>query len=388
MKKLRILSQIILISMVAVAISFTSCNNDDGTPVPTEKAYIGSAECQSCHTEIYDKFVKSGHPYKLSKVENGVQPSIPYTTDAGMVFPTPAGYTWADISYIIGGYGWKVRFIDNNGYIITGADDTQYNIADGSQVAYHGDDPAGTVPYNCGRCHTTGWVSVDDGASPKDGLPGMAGDFFAGGVHCEQCHGMGNIHAVTEAKEDITLDETPELCGGCHYRNEDHTIAASGGFIKHHEQYDEWLTSGGHKDNNITCNTCHDPHASVINDDVAPGQGVTKTCEECHPTYDASAHEGLALDCITCHMPKVSKSAIKTGDYAGDINTHIFKINTAADGTMFNDDGSIANPDGLGVSLDYVCYQCHKDANGLGGAMSAKTMEELSAKATGFHGTK
>ncbi len=50
--------------------------------------------------------------------------------------------------------------------------DTQYNLEDGSQVAYHGSDPMGTKQYDCGRCHTTGWVSTDDGASPKDGLPG------------------------------------------------------------------------------------------------------------------------------------------------------------------------------------------------------------------------
>ncbi len=28
----------------------------------------------------------------------------------------PEGYTWEDISYVIGGYGWKARFIDLEGH--------------------------------------------------------------------------------------------------------------------------------------------------------------------------------------------------------------------------------------------------------------------------------
>jgi hypothetical protein len=31
----------------------------------------------------------------------------------------PEGYTWDDISYVIGGYNWKARFINAEGYIIT-----------------------------------------------------------------------------------------------------------------------------------------------------------------------------------------------------------------------------------------------------------------------------
>ena len=37
------------------------------------------------------------------------------------------------------------------------------------------------------------------------------------------------------------------------------------------------------------------------------------------------------------------------------------------------------------VTLDFVCYQCHTDENGVGGNNSMKTMAELSAKAVGIH---
>ena len=39
----------------------------------------------------------------------------PYTTP----IPLPDGYTWDQISYVIGGYKWKSRYMDENGYIIT-----------------------------------------------------------------------------------------------------------------------------------------------------------------------------------------------------------------------------------------------------------------------------
>jgi hypothetical protein len=88
-------------------------------------------------------------------------------------------------------------------------------------------------------------------------------------------------------------------------------------------------------------------------------------------------------------MPYASKSTVARTKYQADIMTHIFKINTVADGQMFNEDGTVANGES-GVTLDFVCYRCHKDQNGEGGSedfpsTSRKTMEELSDYATGYH---
>jgi hypothetical protein len=89
-------------------------------------------------------------------------------------------------------------------------------------------------------------------------------------------------------------------------------------------------------------------------------------------------------------MPHASKSAIVRSKYQADIKTHIFKINTAADGEMFNEEGTIANGSD-GVTLELVCYRCHRDPSGEGGGedglefTSRKTLEELSGYATGYH---
>lgn len=340
-----------------------------------ELSFIGSEQCQTCHQDIYNTFRNSGHPYKLPKVVDGVAPTYPFTTLDYL--PPYFSNGWEDASYVIGGFAWKYRFVDKNGYIYTG-DDAQYNFQDQSIVGYHADEDPGTKIYDCGKCHTTGWVSVADGGSPQDGLPGMDGEFFAGGIQCEACHGMGSDHQITRSADDITISREAADCGKCHYRNEDHSIAASGGFIKHHEQYDEMI-SAGHADIVGGCIACHDPHVSVKHGQTG---GIIKDCTACHEDIKNPTHNGA--DCNTCHLSYATKSAVAMNKYVGDVKTHIFKINPAADGEMFNEDGTLANGS-TGVTLDFTCYQCHKDPGGVGGDASYKTLAQLSAKATGYH---
>jgi len=365
--------------LVVLIVGFTSCKkDDDANPIPGEKDFVGSATCATCHTEIAATFANTGHPFKLNKVD-GAAPTYPFST----VPATPTGYSWTDVTYVIGGYNWKARFVDSDGYIVTG-DAVQYNLHTEGWVGYHADEAPGTKPYDCGKCHTTGWVHVDDGGINQDGLPGMHGQFSEPGIQCEACHDGGNIHAITQSASDITVDRSSEQCGSCHFRNEDHTIAAKGGFIKHHEQYDEMKTSAHFAA--TTCVTCHDSHKSVLHGST---DGIIKNCTECHGSItEGVSHNGA--DCVTCHLPLASKSAVNTdgNPYLGDVKTHIFKINTAADGNMFNTEGTLANTDKEGVTLDFICYRCHKDESNVGGSASKKTLLELSDYAKGYHTAK
>nr|NIN34368.1 hypothetical protein [Gammaproteobacteria bacterium] len=112
--------------------------------------YVGSETCGECHEETYNTFMRSGHPFKLNKVVDGQPPEYPFTE----VPEPPEGYTWDDILYVIGGYNWKARFIDKEGFIITGDANatTQYNFAnevvgkDAGWVAYHAGEEK---PYDC-----------------------------------------------------------------------------------------------------------------------------------------------------------------------------------------------------------------------------------------------
>ena len=393
---------IILLALMAGALVFTGCSDDcdDSTLPPVtipDMAFAGSDKCMACHPDNYDKWVKSGHPYKLTKIQ-GESPDLLFPEES--MFPNdpvvpPTGYTWADITYTIGGYGWKMRWIDDEGFIITGIPNNQYNFETQTWSDYHLEDATGTKPYDCGKCHTTGWVDSEGIGDPnnQDGLAGMTGTFFAGGVHCEQCHGMGSRHVVAPKDFAMTKDTSSAACGSCHTRDAENRIAADPdkGFIKHHEQYDEWLHSP--HNSAIGCNTCHDPHSSVKFDSVMPGDGTTKDCTLCHTTYaGANLNHNGAPSCVNCHMPKASRSAINLTDYVGDIRTHIFNINTDPVGKtdgMFTADGKLVKQDEVGqsaVTLDFVCYSCHGDNNGGGGDMARDlTLQELSDRAKVMH---
>lgn len=351
---------------------YTNPNDPEFVIPPPAPAYIGSESCQGCHSGVYETFIASGHPYIHSKVEEATAPVYP-NTSIDFVPPYFAN-GWQDISYVIGGFAWKYHFTDADGYIYTG-DDAQYNFQTSEAVPFHETEAPGTKTFTCGKCHTTGWVSTDNGGSPKDDLPGMGGDYFAGGVQCEACHGMGSVHASTQSPDDIVVNSTAAFCGECHSRNEGSMISAKNGFIDHNAQFDE-LQSAAHKA--LDCVSCHDPHISVQHG----SEGVIVSCTECHSDLKNPTHRGA--DCITCHMSQATYSATTTNKYVGDVNTHIFKINPAADGKMFNDDGTVANGE-TGVTLGYVCYQCHRDSDGIGGDKSEKSLSELSATATGFH---
>lgn len=352
--------------------------------------YVQGVTCQDCHATYYTEvFEMSGHPYKLNKVE-GAAPTYP---NGKADLPTPVGTTWDNFSYVIGGYGWKARYLDLDGYIYTPvAGENQWNLLPETWTDYNPDGPQ-THPYDCGRCHTTGWVLSDDGdaTNNQDGLEGLVGTFEEQGISCEQCHGAGATHVSTQLSADITNDPSSDLCGTCHNRggaNAD--IPASGGFIRHHEQYNEWANSSHFA--GASCNTCHDPHLGTRYDNG----GFINSCVTCHPDEAATnAHlvpigDGNDTDsaCITCHMSQATKSAVAENSFVGDVQTHIFRINPDPVGKdyFFSADLlSVATAD-EGVTLDFACYQCHTDPITLeGGGFSQKSLGDLSVKATGIH---
>ncbi len=330
------------------------------------QTYEGAEFCQDCHESQYSEWRASGHPFKLMKG----------TEARNRPIPLPQGFKWDDISYVIGGYQWKSRYVDNDGYVITTTFDkdgnevpghNQYNYLTGTWSDYH----AGEVdkPYNCGKCHTTGWIADEDHATDndlsdnQDGLPGMHGTFEAGGVECEACHGPGF---------EMEIDRSSELCGSCHIRGDKNTIPAKGGFIRHHEQYNEILASP-HEFG--SCVICHDPHKRAE-------FSIKVDCAGCHETvalsYAKNAMSDYGVECIDCHMPYATKSAQALGDHQGDLKTHLFSINTDPTANMFTPDGGFVALDSKGkgaVTLDFACKRCHKTAE----------LAELAKFAKNFH---
>lgn len=299
--------------------------------------YVGSEACGVCHQAIYDWWFGSGHAHKLRLAAEARGAGVPH----------PDSVTWDDVKWVIGGFKWKARFVGTDGYIITKDGKNQFNLATRGWADYHKDE---VKPYSCGACHTTGYSETGN----QEYLPGVEGTWVFPGIHCEECHGEGKDHILGGGdKTKITVDRSSASCGECHYRTDPNIIPAKGGFIRHHEQYNEFLKSGHSK--TLTCASCHDPHKT--------GQTSIKlTCEDCHSDVAAvyaDSHMGQeGVECEDCHMPAMSKSAVSLRKWVGDVKTHLFKINLNTSAQSFNADGSQA----IGhVTSEYSCLVCHYD---------------------------
>jgi hypothetical protein len=318
--------------------------------------YKGSESCKMCHTEKYDGWKTTGHPYKLNTPAEAQAFNSPPV-------PAPDGYTYDDIYLVIGGWGWKARFIGLDGYIITktGADrktngSNQYNLATKGWVDYN---PGVVKKFDCGNCHTTGYSL----AGSQDNKPGIVGTWEEKSIGCEACHGPGSEHIKAGGGKGVAIivNKSAAMCGACHTRGADDTkIISTGGFVQHHEQYPEFLNSP-HKE--LSCVSCHDPHKGVHVGQTNPteGAGITAQCATCHSKqntdFTGSTMQKAGVKCIDCHMPKTGKSAV--GDIAkftGDVKEHLFKINSDPNAKMFSDDGKLA----MGyITLDFACLSCH-----------------------------
>ncbi len=389
----------------------------------TTATYVGSEACQTCHSSKYNDWVVSGHPYKFT-ITNSQPPVYPPEAvnfqDTWLNNLADGSHTWDDIAGVIGGYGWKARFVGSDGHLIGTAGSSFPTAGMGhNQINFYGGENHGWVDYHpgnetiynygCFKCHTTG------GDTEGTWLPGVEGlgTFSEGGVGCEGCHGPGSDHVGAPSSSNIDkvyeyahLDntlggleingvvQTPNansddinfLCGTCHNRDYKNQINASGGFVKHHEQWDEFVATSHYGASSFEgdgCVTCHDPHKRVIWD----GDGITKTCGSCHTNQVTTLNHAAGVSCLDCHMPFAAKSGAKRGEsgFKGDVRSHLFKIipDTAS---MFTADGSWVRDDaerGAALSPAYSCLGCHNDDPN--DDIPDKTLEQAAAGAANMH---
>ncbi|MCK5660459.1 MAG: hypothetical protein KAH86_03800, partial [Methanosarcinales archaeon] len=356
--------------------------------------YVGnSATCGGCHPSEFAEWSDTTHTSKLISKDDAVGRGLP---------SPPSGYSWDNVSYVIGAK-WKIRYVNDTGYIITDGGMNQYNIATQEWVDYHKDE---TRVYNCGHCHNTGYLGnmSDETREPWRTLrsqgqypagvynnslaPGFAGYWAENSVGCEACHGPGGDHISAPSRFNIVnasvVSNSPEICGDCHVRQSDTHLIKVGeidliatlsdsspsplnGTIdgQHHEQWEDWYDSG-HKNAGVDCVECHGGHSvsdpayadgptgktKFIDGTVFPAT-VVEDCVGCHITPKHSYYNDNA-ECISCHMPKVRKSAI-----AYDIRSHWFDPNAIA-----GKDGS-PHADGFGdlQNLTESCITCHTSPN-------------------------
>lgn len=346
----KIVSIVCLVLVLGFAFSCSKLKEKGTEPQPASQ-YAGSSACAACHAETYNQFVQSGHPQILNKVVNAAAPTYPQ--GPGVPNP-PSGHSWSDISYVIGGFGWKANFVDITGNILTG-DGTQYNLADETFASFS--LPEGQTGYgsNCAPCHTTGYS--EDGH--QDNLPEIAGTWAEPGVTCERCHGPGYQHVRAPQDSVMTVDRSAELCGECHNRTTDNRILAIGDagaeLILNYQQYDEMK---GTLHAHLACVTCHNPHMSARYD---AANAITRNCADCHSNI--VVNHPPAAQCVDCHMPQSDVSAVATGTGVhrnGDLRSHIVKVNTdTTQAQFFTSNGQVYSQGYNG--LNFTCLSaCHQ----------------------------
>ncbi|GAB4580250.1 MAG: hypothetical protein Fur0022_29890 [Anaerolineales bacterium] len=347
--------------------------------------YVGAEKCGECHEEAYAKYTLSGHAANFTKIVDGQAPTYPYDSVTGGVDDPPEGYTWNDISYVIGGYGWQALFFDADGYLITNPPgetgiteyENQYHFANEAldENADWGSYRAGeeNLPLDCAGCHTTGYQT----AGHQDDLAGVVGTWVFENVQCEACHGAGNLHSSDPTGFRMVLDRTNQACGECHSRASATHIESANGFAQNNQQFDELYNS---KHFSLQCIACHDPHASSVYADpnLNPTEGIRQTCETCHwENLYQNNDKHLNLDCVDCHLPSAGQSALANLEiFTGDISSHLFSINPDPNALQFNEDGTLSMPY---LTLNYACNNCH------GVFATAKDAQELADMAKGYH---
>jgi len=387
-------------------------------------AYVGSNTCISCHTDK-KTFFETGHNFKLTKV-NGEKPIYPFSSipngileffDVNNTLGNPS--SWADISYVIGGYKSSTMFIDQNGYIMTGNAVGTFPVPEGTEAnahmvwPFHPNDAPDANGYDyCGRCHTTGWQDYTEGAGDnrnlnrQDDMPGMGGTFAMTGVQCESCHGAGSEHVKGPSKHNIvklaearvTGDYTADdmgygkaaTCQECH--TTDDAVRRYPDYQSPFEQAFGGVTlnarllrtsgfgpegrrdgrGGRHaattligtdpdtgeamgKKKDFTCSTCHNPHRSELNQDK-PGH------------EDAMVRQ--CSDCHTKEFADVPGSEIasaahefiaKCTDCHMPSSSHLLKIDLEGakdDPRHFSADGEYMKP---WLRAYDSCSGCHAD---------------------------
>lgn len=365
-----------LFSLLIVVAGCGSSSKETKSGIGVVKAvdggYVGTKTCLGCHdgSVASDKreFLKSGHPYKYTHTGGEVMsistlPGLYDTAPFSNISTKTLNYlkvndgkgnlAWSAINYVMGGFGWKIRWgirdpnNEKTGYIWTGSK-AQYNVRDGSWSAYNsGKDKT----YECATCHNTngivstpGYACYDDPgtkAQPARTEPwaknpalnpehpgGYLSSWTFDGVQCEACHGPGENHVKNSAKMGIlTLKGGVEICAKCHIRstntassapndecggdsNEKYLTngaVASGDWISHHEQYNELVGYNGDGVHaSLKCTTCHDPHKRSIKviDKVAALLGITDNDKS------AEARGAIKLSCVSvgCHPNKNAKT--------------------------------------------------------------------------------
>jgi predicted CXXCH cytochrome family protein len=370
-----------------------------GLMTPPEKAeqkataasahYVGSASCQKCHAEIYDRWKKTPmanvvrdpreHPDAIipNLATNNVSPKFTkdqvafvygslwkqrYFTKIGDdYFPEPAQWDVSNkkwLKYFVpnGGDWWAPFYPGDNmkrptGPTCDGCHSVDYNIQT-KQVAEWN--------VGCERCHGPGSAHVDR-ATRGNILNPARMDYVGASDTCIQCHSQGRplTNPIDGKYYDWPVGYRVGLNLRDYWQLEDHRLGElsfthfpDGTAHKNRMQGNDFVQSVMYR-RGVTCSDCHDAHGTKNYAQLR--KPANEICLDCHGpgsrngpreatlaghTHHRDGSTGSA--CVACHMPKIEAEI--PGVF---VSAHTFAfISPAA-----TDKYKIPNP----------CTSCHMD---------------------------
>jgi hypothetical protein len=329
-----------------------------------DASYVGTAACVGCHKANHDSYLLTPHSKALADLDPAAEPPDgTYEHKAsGRTYRVyrengklrheetlrdPSGRVVArvdmPIKYVIGsGHFCRSYLVEADGFLdespitwYTGR--SKYDMSPGYDFPTHWSFER-PITHGCMKCHCGG-VSAE-GTVHKLTVREAA-------VGCENCHGPGSKHVelmktkkLAPGEADLTIVNPSKLprplmeaiCGECHlgsaasvrlrgrgpddYRpgmplsNQriDYRFAGAEGSMTVTGHLEQLRLSKCYINSNLSCLTCHDPHArQKPADPVAFHKQQCLSChkpESCHAAATARAATKPADNCVTCHMPR------------------------------------------------------------------------------------
>lgn len=141
----------------------------------------------------------------------------------------------------------------------------------------------------CLSCHVTGYDA-------------RTGNWEGEGVTCDRCH---NPVPDNHPQEPMPVARSADLCGECHT-----------------ETFFQWQASV-HRQKDLGCETCHDPHGSqLLAEDEA---GLCASCHKARSSdFSHTQHSQEGLACADCHMADLGEQVNQANGNKGNTDHSFF----------------------------------------------------------------
>lgn len=366
-------SFLLILTISGLIMILSRCiNNVETNKDPRGIVYVGSASCEKCHKAIYDSYVSTFHfnSTKTSSYKNisgsfaSGQNTFVHNSDTKIVMEHRDNGLF-QVLYVKGkekeSHRMDVTFGIKHAQTFLywqGSKAFELPISYYTSVNTWGSSPAypsvinfsRSIGKGCFECHSS---YIDSKLNPinQQVEEELDKSTLINGIDCERCHGPATNHVnyhltypeVKEAKyitasRFLSRQQKLDACAVCHSGNDKQKEISSFNFkmgdtlanfflpwaSSTHNKNDEFDVHGNQynllaeskcflKSKTLNCFTCHDPHTNASND----LKMYSDKCITCHQNTD---HNSLKLDqasantiktnCIDCHMPEQSSSAI------------------------------------------------------------------------------